>query len=172
MIYQTDPTTFYAWSPQTGGYHEITAAQVHAAKFFDLFGSMYDSIKDSVPYAMEWSNGTGGQSNAVIGEHAPTVAPGKIIKSASAARRMIIIGTYYGNVVVYDRFNYERTSVLKNYVVYDAPEELSTILDLCDPSGTLTEELYQDFFGSDRENIGQWLKNIYESIRATGRWRG
>lgn len=170
-VYQTDASTFYAWNPQSKGYHEMTAGQVFNAQLVDRFGRLFDSIKDEIPYDKRWSNGEGGQSNAVW--CAPKIKSGDMAKSMSPGqRRMIFVGTYYGNVVIYDRFNHETTSVTKNHLVYNAPKELDTLIDLCDTDGDLTFELFDDFVGSsDRDNIGLWLKKIYESIRGTGQCR-
>lgn len=171
-VYQVEPSYYYGWLPSSKGYYELTAKQVFTAALVDRFGQLYDCIGTEIPYNMAWSNGQGGQSNAVL--LAPAIKPGTMAKSMSpGARRMIFVGTYYGVVAIYDRFSHETSSVTKNYLVYDAPVELSSIVDLCDPSGALTEELWDDFVGSsDRVNIGEYLKQIYDSIRATGRWRG
>ncbi len=170
-VYQSDPTTFWAYQLQSRSYYELKAGEVEAARLMDRFGILFDSIKSEIPYHKAWSNGQGGQSNAVTS--APIIKPGVFARSMSPGnRRMIFVGTHYGNVVIYDRFGHDTTSILKNFAVYDAPKELSTIVDLCDPSGTLSRELWEDFTGVDRLNIGEYLKSIYDSIRASGRWRG
>lgn len=169
-VYQVAPNLYYAWNPQSKGYHEMPARLVHTAKLIDRFGQLFDSIKDEIPYDKRWSNGEGGQSNAVW--CAPKIKFGHMAKSMSPGqRRMIFVGTYYGNVVMYDRFNHETTSITKNHLVYNAPKELDTLIDLCDPDGELTFELFDDFAGaSDRDNIGLWLKKIYDSIHNGRAW--
>lgn len=80
-------------------------------------------INLEIPFNPKWSNGTGYFDYAVYGEDAPVVPFGTMAKSESASgRRLIIIGTRLGNLVVFERttlpgavpvFTYNSTTVFK-----------------------------------------------------------
>lgn len=70
-----------------------------------VFTAAFESCKKELPFQREWSNGTGYFDFAVTGDHAPKLGYGEIVKSTSpGGRRVLMIGTRLGNVVVFDRF--------------------------------------------------------------------
>lgn len=59
-----------------------------------------------IPFNREWSNGTGYFDAAVSGPAAPIVQAGLIVKSkTTTGRRIMIVGTRLGNVVIFDRYD-------------------------------------------------------------------
>ena len=58
-----------------------------------------------IPFNEGWCNGTGYFDKAVKGQEAPVLTIGEMVRSRDGfGRRLIIIGTRFGNVVVFDRF--------------------------------------------------------------------
>lgn len=69
-----------------------------------IFDDGYDRCTIDLPFNPNWSNGTGLFDYAVYGEHAPTIPIGQMARSATpSGRKLIIIGTRLGNVVVFER---------------------------------------------------------------------
>ena len=59
-----------------------------------------------IQFNPSWTNGTGYLDHAVKGEHAPVLKPGQMVKATDPrGRRIIIIGTRRGNVLVFDRYS-------------------------------------------------------------------
>lgn len=60
-----------------------------------------------IPFNPEWANHTGYYNYAVAGEHAPVLNPGEMVTSNSGEvnnRNILIIGTRFGNVVLFQRY--------------------------------------------------------------------
>jgi len=129
----------------------------------ESFATVFDDPNvESIEFKKEWSNGTGYFDFAVYGEHAPRVAPGKVVKCMTPGnRRMIVVGTHLGNVVVFDRYAdndrgvfvyntttaVERTNLIRNNSLQD--DDMYVILG--------------DEF--DRENIGGRIQAIFEGCK-------
>lgn len=70
------------------------------------------SIKE-IEYNNAWSNGTGYFDFAVKGENAPTLKVGEMCKSQTPfGRKIVMVGTNYGNVVVFGRYDDEDSSIV------------------------------------------------------------
>lgn len=70
-----------------------------------IFAAQFSKTK-AVPFNPKWANGTGHFDQAVIGEHAPMMVDGDIVCSEDPkGRKIIIIGTPLGNVVVFQRYS-------------------------------------------------------------------
>lgn len=58
-----------------------------------------------IPFRPEWANGTGYFDRAVRGSAAPHLEPGQLARCVSPEnRRLLLIGTPIGNIVVFDRY--------------------------------------------------------------------
>lgn len=77
-----------------------------------VFTKAYNECKRDLPFNPEWSNGTGYFDFAVYSKQgvitAPKLGNGEMARSNTTAdgsgRRILIIGTRLGNMVVFDRF--------------------------------------------------------------------
>jgi hypothetical protein len=70
------------------------------------FGALYDSLEDSViEFNPAWKNGTGYFDGAVRADFG--LAPGKMARSycPDSQRRIIVIGTPKGNMVMFERYS-------------------------------------------------------------------
>lgn len=124
-----------------------------------------------IEYNTQWENGTGYLDNAVNSwDHSPRLEPGDCVKSQSTkGRRIIIVGTPIGNVVIFERYTDPECAI----VVANMPRGISRIVDDC---GSLSPETISkvlgvhvysgeiDFLKSD--NIGHKVKNIIDAFNS------
>jgi len=131
-----------------------------------MFAQNYNQIAQGIGYDLQWSDGAGGHGPAVKGPYAPKINPGEIVKSISPGnRRLIFVGTCFGNIVLADRYNSVTTEFPKNYVMYEAPTELDDVMDFFAASGKATVDVLKDVLGVDRENLGTYLENVLNAIQ-------
>jgi hypothetical protein len=78
-------------------------------KVFDTtlaFEAAYNEAEE-IEYKAEWNNGTGYYDHAAEGNHAPKLEVGQIVKAHSPYpnnRKLLIVGTELGNVVIFERY--------------------------------------------------------------------
>ena len=129
-------------------------------------------------YSPKWANGTGYFDHAVSGEHAPNLPEGaRAACMGDDGRRIIIIGTAFGNAVVFERFT--NGSV----IVSNVPREVTKLLTggsigtaLQDDETTLTLLLGSSEATYDRRqwmcpNVGmriQTLRNAFGTLSMAG----
>jgi hypothetical protein len=78
----------------------------------------------TITYNPKWENGTGYFSNAVSGEDAPHLEEGEVVSTFDTiGRDMIIIGTVFGNVVIFQRYDNRR-----DIFSYNAPGDVEQLL--------------------------------------------
>lgn len=69
------------------------------------FNKVFNKITAEIEYNDGWANGTGYLDFAVSGKNAPELYDGQIVKSVDIiGRKIIIIGTRLGNVIVFERY--------------------------------------------------------------------
>lgn len=70
------------------------------------FMKSWNKIQGTIEFNPKWMNDTDYLDHAVKGEHAPKMHPGQMMKSQfpDSNRHIILIGTNFGNVVVFERF--------------------------------------------------------------------
>lgn len=127
--------------------------------FNDAFADLTINA-DILPFNPLWSNGTGYFDNAVDGRHAPALAEGRVVTSVQTTengtgRRLIMIGTCYGNVVLFDRYNGEGS-----VIVYNVPQALEQLFmgSMC--SGAQSEDQLLTLLGNKfYDNVGERLRN-------------
>lgn len=71
----------------------------------DRFEHAWQTVKPCLHYQRSWSDGYGCHTTAVLQPEIRLLQPGEIRRSTTpGGRRMIIIGTLHGPVVVFERF--------------------------------------------------------------------
>lgn len=96
----------------------------------EVFNTAFNTLSSTgsvIPFNPAWANGTGYFDHAVDGKHAPTLAPGQIAASTQAegpgqGRRLILIGTGFGNVVLFTRY-----SGSTGPIVYNIPRDIEIL---------------------------------------------
>ena len=74
-------------------------------KVNQLFTAAWEKTEQTLEFNPAWADKLGHYDYAVYGEHAPKLANGTMVRSSTrGGRRMLIIGTRLGNMIVYDRF--------------------------------------------------------------------
>lgn len=132
----------------------------------EVFKTKLDLIDTIVEYNPKWENGTGYLDHAVIGDLAPRLVAGQEAKSFSPeGRSIILIGTHFGNVVVFKR-NQSPTSKI---YVGNYPNEIKrfyvgssvgTSLD----SESMTLLLGIDGAGCSWNNVGAKIAELAEAL--------
>jgi hypothetical protein len=80
-----------------------------SAVFIDhFFNATFDLVDTRIDFNPEWTNGTGYLDHAAEGSHAPILKAGEMVKSIDEfGRKIIIVGTPVGNLVVFRRYTKE-----------------------------------------------------------------
>ena len=121
-----------------------------------------DEIED-IPFNPEWCNGTGYFDWSVEGSEAPGLTIGQMVKSKDEnGRRMILIGTRFGNVVVFDRFVKQEDD---GVWVFNAPRS-KTIKTLIDSSAVGERDMITllGSWGDFTQNIGFEIEKIAKEL--------
>lgn len=115
------------------------------------FQASFDKIETTIEFNKEWANGTGYYDHCVTDElH---LVPGQLAKSEDEyGRRMIIVGTVFGNAVAFERFA-PKDGVRSNVIVTNVPREVRAFVR----DGALDEDVIIDHFTFKTNNIGTKL---------------
>jgi hypothetical protein len=130
-----------------------------------VFSTAFSSIEEEIPYKNEWENGTGYLDHVVEGKHAPMMPAGAIAKSmAPDGRRIIIVGTRFGNVAVFDR--YIKQDATRGVFVTNSPEKSIFKMLLSGSSvGELEMVKIVGSWGDLDDNVGMKLEKIAEDFK-------
>jgi hypothetical protein len=111
-----------------------------------------------IEFNPDWANGTGYYDNAVS-EKLEIAEVRKTITSND--RRMLLIGTRYGTIVVFDRYSGPEHRVF----VSNTPR--STLIDTLVPSGAIGERAMAIITGgwSPSNNIGKLIETIMNDVK-------
>ena len=117
---------------------------------------------EQLEYNPKWANGTGYFNHAVSGEHAPILEPGTMKWFVDEnGRTAIVVGTIFGNVVVF-----ERRKVAYQVYVLNVPNDIKDIVP--QSSGALTEDTMVYMVGTEcNPNVGQRINSLFEAFKAT-----
>lgn len=118
-----------------------------------------------VAFDANWTNGTGYYDHAVRGKNAPKLEEGQAVKSTdNLGRKMAIVGTSLGNVIVFERFADPDSEV----IVFNMPQYLKKLLHIT--QGDLDAATIESLLGAPGyyENIGKRLKLIKPKTFAIG----
>lgn len=123
---------------------------------YSVFLTVYNTVKP-IPWIKEWCNINSYLPGAVEGPIAPKLEEGEMVSSISnKGRRCIIVGTKFGNIVVFER-----------RVAAPNPSLCVSCVDMlkCKPSYNISFDSVVDYIGDGIENgkpnLGIRLKNQY-----------
>lgn len=126
-----------------------------------VFVNAWNRITREVEFSRDWHNGTGyfdGVTKADLG-----LEPGQIAKSQADGedlRRMIIIGSRFGNIVIFERYTPEDDDNENIVVVNNAPRKLSRFVANTAISTEKFEQMVD--IGIDGWNIGAFIENLFK----------
>ena len=140
----------------------------------NIFERAFNAIPESmvVQEKVEWSNGTG-YYDGLCGGYAPTLKTGAVAKFMSANnRRVIVVGTPRGNLVVFDRYSRNDEGQYPGPCVINAARRLEA-LKLFETTGGVSERDMYLFvgYGDDvlKDNIGFAVQRLIEEVLASER---
>lgn len=134
------------------------------------FTAAWDRTTRSIPYNPAWSNGGGQYDYAIYGEHAAKIPVGEMVRSSTnGGRRMLLIGTRLGNMIIYDRFTQQgpgQKDEDRAVFFYNAPTKMSigawfgrTYLDEFDMSIAVGDEV--------EPHIGWRINQLWAAFKET-----
>lgn len=138
-----------------------------------VFTAAFNGCTKELPFDRAWSNGTGYFDHAVKGEHAPKLGIGEIVKSVSpGGRRVMMVGTRLGNIVVFDRFAKQgegQPDAHKAVFVRNAPKAVER-------GGWYADKALDDYevaltFGDEEDptNLGQCIEALWEALQTASK---
>lgn len=136
----------------TTDFNQSTANHTSDSKAAQIFNNAYDKAP-VIEFNEEWNNGTGYYDFAVYGEAAPMLAVGEVVAALSPMpdnRKLLMIGTPVGNVVVFQRYTDNN-----DIYVFNASMEFDAIVGN-EFDRPLCAEDIERIFNNDK-NIGVWI---------------
>lgn len=134
-----------------------------------VFNEAFNAIEEVLEFNPKWANDTGYLDNAVDGEDAPRLEEGEVAKFIDGyGRRAIIIGTFYGNVVVFDRYKGQEDG---GVYVTNTPSR-TALIETIIPNGAVSEITMINIlggWGNLDDNVGNTIKMAhlqYEKAKA------
>ena len=135
--------------------------------FNSSFVSAFANTNTTIDFNSAWENGTGYYDHAMRGKHAPVLVPGEMVKTVSpSGRRILIIGTRFGNAVIFDRY----TDTNSKVVVGNIPSQIEELFlgsaiggNIAQDDVTLVMLLGDPKFAASIPNIGQRIENMFAS---------
>lgn len=130
-----------------------------------IFDKAYEKANIELAFKGEWSNGTGMYDYVVYGAHAPVVPIGQMARSSTpGGRKLIIIGSRLGNIVVFERHVVAKKKVMN--VTY-AVQATSNVMQ----GGWFSHLVLDDYEMSlavgeeDGYNIGRRIDALWTSMK-------
>ena len=121
-----------------------------------IFQRVFSEIQSEVPFDASWANGTGYLDDAV----SYPLPPGEMVKTTdNYGRRVILIGTRFGTVVVFDRFKGQTDGG-----VYVSNRPRSTTIDSLMTGTAIGGGEMACVLGDFCPNIGETIEGIYAEL--------
>lgn len=124
------------------------------------FEKAFNDIENVIPFDIKWANGTGYFNGAVTADLG--LKPGEVAKSVATApdnRRIIIIGTCAGNVVLFERYTPNEKAGENLVVVSNAPRGFNKTGLVID--GAMSDDHFIDVVGMYGQlNVSQRIESI------------
>ena len=121
-----------------------------------IFQQVFRETKSEVPFDPSWANGTGYLDGAV---NYP-LSPGEMAKTTdNYDRRVILIGTRFGTVVVFDRYRGQTDGG-----VYASNRPHSTTIDALMTGNAIGGWEMACVLGDKFPNIGETIEKIYAEM--------
>lgn len=126
---------------------------------------IYDNpafVKCDIPFDPEWNNGTG-YFNGAVKADIPQLEVGEIGRSRSPTpnnRRLLIVKTPFGNVVLFERFTPTEEKPIGLPITFNMPEEVR-VSEMLGTEGAMDVEQLTSALGDNlRQNIGARLAHF------------
>ena len=127
-----------------------------------IFTERYNQVTTVIDFDPKWANGTGYYDHAV---EKVDLKPGEMAKSfdAGTSRRIILVGTRFGCVVVFDRYSNQGEGG-----VYVTNEPNEFVVKQFVPSGSIGEHSMYVLLGSwgIETNLGKTIEKMAKELAA------
>ena len=134
----------------------------------NLFWNTYfnsEFVKCDIAYKAEWENGTG-YLNGLVDEALPQLEIGEIARTVTEkGRRVLVVKTRFGNVVLFERYIAEADGALKGPIVQNTPR-LVHKSEMFSAQSALTMDDLTDALGDGwcKDNVGLRLENFFRQV--------
>lgn len=153
-------------------FNEAAADAVNSGSLNTFWNYIYNNpniVQKEVPFDPSWANGTGYFNGAAL-DTLPGVEVGEIVRSRANVgadkRRLLIVKTRFGNVVLFERYN-APDGVLTGPIVHHEPR-LVKLMGVFDPaSGPLTLKEVIDALGdcNCNMNVALRIEQFFNAMR-------
>lgn len=127
------------------------------------FESILEKISLEIPFNPEWINGTGYYDGIVKAELGLKEGERAKTTCTVSQRRIVIIGTAFGNVAIFERFTPNGDSAF--VLVSNVSRELSPLIR----SGSMDFDDFIRFAGHDSMNIGRTVADLKKAFATLGK---
>lgn len=123
------------------------------------------NASEKIEFNPDWANGIDGLANAVNGNNAPAIPAGEVRASIDrSGRKILLIGTRFGNVLIFMRYSDEGCQTITNNV----PDQIVRFMaDQMESSENLcaAEDVAMFLIGSEfvNTNIGKRLEEFFQN---------
>lgn len=157
-------------------YNHALMAAIDNNNVNDFWNILYNDdafVSKDIAYDPEWANGTGYYDGAVKADMAE-LGVGQVGRSRSPApnnRRILIVKTRYGNVVVFERMTPAEDGTLKGPITINMPDMIRHT-ELIGTEGPLTIDQLVSIFGNGVQpvyNVGVRLEHLLTYMKQGGR---
>ena len=156
-------------------YNHALMAAIDNNNVNDFWNILYNDdafVSKDIAYDPEWANGTGYYDGAVKADMAE-LGVGQVGRSRSPApnnRRILIVKTRYGNVVVFERMTPAEDGTLKGPITINMPDMIRHT-ELIGTEGPLTIDQLVSIFGNGVQpvyNVGVRLEHLLTYMNGRG----
>ena len=123
----------------------------------EVFETAFKNAK-RIDFNEKWKNGTGYLDHAAEGKHAPKVSQGQVVSFLDDKdRRGVIVGTKYGNIVVFERYSPEGNET-SGVFVCNVADKVKENVNFIKFERALSLDTLRDIFGHNgSDNIGKLI---------------
>lgn len=153
------------------GYNSIIADAIAHDDRSTFFNEMFKLTKKTVEFDPKWANGTGYFDRATKAE-LPALKIGEVGKCVADFgddrdnRRILIVKTRFGNVVLFERYICGKDGKLNGPIVHNTPSAVRKSEMFHPDSGALTARNMSDALGDEslHYNVGRRIENFFSYL--------
>lgn len=157
-------------------YNHALIQAIDANNINDFWNILYADeafVQKDIEYNPDWNNGTG-YFNGAVNAELPELEIGEVGRCKAPApnnRRILIVKTQFGNVVVFERYTPKEDGALNGPLAINMPD-LVRESEMIGTEGALTMEQLVNIFGNGLTptyNVGVRLHQFMEHVKTAGR---
>lgn len=134
----------------------VEGNNMSAQKTFNLIFLKLAAVS-TVEFEDSWHNGTG-YFDPIIKADLGLMPGARTTAVDENGRRMIIVGTRYGNAVVFERYSENEDGVKSNIITSNCPRQVTPLFGVA--SGSLTSDKVFSLTNSILSNVGTQVEQV------------